>query len=221
MKSKTVPIVPFKYEYYLYHRFRKHCVGPYRSIDDATYSDRKRIAETFAEKWTPDCHAIHDMALFGCQWSMRRKEPEWLVVNQLGRIITLKELYAVNHTTRTWPKNNRYWDYWDKAQATALRLVRKKDNVNKIKGSYAYFYKGIDRDGNARYNRCVRSFYRHVKTKNENRQNVGCMADKEYIVRGKRRYHNIPKWDDQSVSNFRYETSWKHNSKRRKQWATK
>lgn len=69
--------------------------------------------------------------------------------------------------------------------------------------------------------------YRPVKTTNERAQADFCFYDEdclEYGVlpRAKRNAVNIPSaYDDVDIAAWKYLASWKHNSKRRKQWKVK
>jgi len=98
--------------------------------------------------------------------------------------------------------------------------VKRKGSANKIKHSYSvvktkYAY------GSDRIMMRLIGYTRNVATLNEKKQNEAhCLEYGEVMVRARRR--NLPdSWSDIRISGRNCDTSWKHNSKRRKQWKAK
>src|SRR5690606_2359359 len=102
------------------------------------------------------------------------------------------------------------------------RLLYTRKNLKKIKPAYRKYKEYYYTYGRHYYhynNICGRS-YRKVKTFSEAKATCGHQVDYgEDIVRAKRGYKTIPNsWDDISTGIYKKQYSWKHNSKRRKQW---
>lgn len=113
--------------------------------------------------------------------------------------------------------NSKWESRWALREALNERLVKVKGCGNKIKTVCAKYM------GDRGYWRSIGGYYRSTKTQQERRVNDGHMN--EYgteMVRGKRRDRYLPNsWDDIQSSLGRAEMSWKHHSKRRKQWKAK
>ena len=102
-------------------------------------------------------------------------------------------------------------------------LVGKKKNINKIKQAYqtkeyhrpeSFYYPSY-----SGYTKVIR--WTPVRTRNEVRQNDAIMEDyPEFnLVRGRRRERALPcSWDSRRWTGVGEQRSWKHNSKRERQW---
>lgn len=146
--------------------------------------------------------------------------PRFVILTTLGDIVP--EAEVVEETKRNRHRKHYKWshiDYTEWCNRRNSRLIYKKGSTNKIKLA---FRKKLTRLSGF-YNNDIRGYYRHPKTHSE--MKIAAAHVNEYgesIVRGKRRVCNLPdSWDDLQNGSYRSELSWKHHSKRRKQWIPK
>lgn len=108
-----------------------------------------------------------------------------------------------------------------------IHNFRRKNNRDKIKSSYHetkhWYHPGnwaTNRDPCEYFTIQVVGYGRHPKTTNERRQNAAhCEEYGEWVVRGKRRGYNLPtSWEDRPLGVWKLKASWKHKSKRSKQY---
>jgi hypothetical protein len=106
-----------------------------------------------------------------------------------------------------------------KHNKVSKRLIRHHFNKNKIKASYST-KQTIDNNGRERYVNYICYYFRRVTTLNELKKTVGHFNEYgDSITRGKRSPSNIPdSWDDYTINVWKQQKSWKHNSKRKRQW---
>lgn len=147
---------------------------------------------------------------------------KFVILTDLGDVVGKEEIDEARKLNRVW-KNGRWGPEWEEyCYQRDSRLVCSKGSPKKIKQTYRKFYKGFGRWGHD-FSRVIWSYYRHPRTHGEKKQ--ACAHADEYgeqIVRAKRRYNNVPDaWDEYCSDVYRTEKSWKHNSKRRKQWIPK
>lgn len=147
---------------------------------------------------------------------------KFVILNDLGDVVGKEEVDSCRKLNRP-RKAERARMLWEKSQFRRnVRLVCSRGSPKKIKQTYRKFYKGFGRWGHD-FSRVIWSYYRHPRTHGEIKQ--ACAHADEYgeqIVRAKRRYNNVPDaWDEYCSDVYRTEKSWKHNSKRRKQWVPK
>lgn len=121
------------------------------------------------------------------------------------------------------PRARRNWNFCERRAKKKQDVRYKKGNPDKIKrGYYCYGWWWEDRDY-YEFPYIAYGSYRRIRTMNEKRQNAYHVDDYgDSAVRGRRRGHNLPdSWDD-PMSGVHYTIkSWKHHSKRRKQWKQK
>lgn len=145
---------------------------------------------------------------------------EYCIRDSFGSVITEADLNAVRRELRNRYFNHRYSDWEARRENTGKRLTRTKGSGAKIK---AVCEQVRSTWGSGEYTNRVRGYYRSFRTANELRQNEA--HTNEYgrdIVRPRRGARHLPRyWDDKSVAISRAEGSWKHHSKRRKQWVPK
>lgn len=100
-------------------------------------------------------------------------------------------------------------------------LIIKDHNPNKIKDNYSTYLERCNWDNTFFYSFLNIGYYRKVKTTNTRRQIEAVEREEdEPLFRAKNR--NLPDSRDDSYIGVRYTyKSWKHNSKRRKQWKNK
>lgn len=112
---------------------------------------------------------------------------------------------------------------YDKMQSN---LKRVKGNPNKLKSHcilhewfFHSFYFGVVRH----WRNDAVGYFRTVNTRNEMSQtSLHCVEYGESIVRGRRRGQNLPNsYSDRAVSAMRSWSSWKTNSKRKRQYKPK
>lgn len=140
---------------------------------------------------------------------------DWVITNDLGELVTKEEVNALNERRyRDW----RRWDEW--YELHGRRMTRVKGASDKVKLSCEKV-KSYFRDGDVYYSDRCSGNYRGIQTTNERRQNEAHTDEYgEWIVRGRRRV--LPTcYDDHRVSIHEASRSWKHHSKRRKQWKAK
>lgn len=142
-----------------------------------------------------------------------------IVYDNLGRVIEVKELAKhrmckPKHKDSSWNVRRSQWYYH--RELTDRNLCKCKGDGKKIKKGWSTI-KTVDNDGETRYDIVANSF-RSVNTKNEQTANSAHMDEYgQEMVRGKRR--KLPTaWDDVQSSYWGCRRSWKHHSKRRKQW---
>lgn len=150
------------------------------------------------------------------------------VVDSWGKIIqvfeTKKQSYRRYwYRQRNW--QNQHRDLREQIDSQIRKgLVIKNHNVDKIKSSYHNtLHKSTWLAWNEPYYCTVTSSWRRVKTTQARRMAVNvCKDEGEPEFRGARRKRSIPTtWDEVYKSVHDNYKSWKHNSKRRKQWKPK
>lgn len=165
---------------------------------------------------------IVDGAFRRTYYTTKHPAAKFVILTDLGDVVGEKEVDECRKLNRVW-KNGRWGAEWRREQFDRdSRLVYTKGSPKKIKKAYRKIYVGMGRWGHDFRNE-VWVYYRHPRTHGEIKQ--ACAHADEYgeqIVRAKRRYKNVPDaWDDYCSNVYRTEKSWKHNSKRRKQWVPK
>ncbi len=142
-----------------------------------------------------------------------------IIYDNLGNIITANELFQHKPEAPSYkPWKNR--DQWyHHRELTDRNLCKRKGDGKKIKSDWATV-ETIDNFGEVDYD-CGHAYFRTVNTKNEQTQNTAHVEEYgQEIVRGRRR-NLVSSWDDISSGYWGCRRSWKHNSKRRKQWVPK
>lgn len=100
-----------------------------------------------------------------------------------------------------------------------LKNIRRKRNIDKVKETYSFEVDHSVRFPNTVcFKNKVCSSFKKIKTFQELKLNCGHVIEYGYaMVRGRRR--KLPTaWDDIPCQVWKQKKSWKHNSKRRKQW---
>ena len=157
--------------------------------------------------------------------------PQKVEVQAGAKFLHIKDntgrFYKVSEIQDELKKPRPYKSYWDKQshkdwerrkQLHGSRTVRKKGSGDKIKRVWAS-EPYTDVNGDADFNQ-LSGYHRRLMTTQERRYAIA-HAD-EYgpeFIRGKRNAHGLPNaWDDYSNGIWDRRKSWKHHSKRRKQW---
>lgn len=230
MRSKTVETVPFVFRYFLVNRYTKEKFGPFDNIVDAKAFKYEKYRYIY---WDGNSYA--DKLEFNHQerqnqWAHnilgRTKEVDrhakkpFAILNHLGDVIDPK---IVHEAGRGEWRNNRYERWRERGLISGARREFRKYNPNKLKMLYSTV-KTVDSLGDIEYDETwMRSHYRRIRTTQERRMAIAHMD--EYgaqMVRGKRRARTLPNaWDDYSSNVWDLKESWKHHSKRNKQYKTK
>lgn len=146
----------------------------------------------------------------------------WVITDEFGDEVPVGKDYW---RTDEWIKRHNArqthreisWAKYDEFKKT---LWGTKTNPRNIKPD-CRTYPDVNYSGESCYTNFARWYYRHPKTQRERRLLDGIINEYgEELVRGVRR--NLPtNWDDRQRSLGKTEKSWKHNSKRKKQWIPK
>ncbi len=155
-------------------------------------------------------------------YKLRRNVRPIVVYDNLGRIVSRSELAGVKmiqpqYNNTRFQRAQEMWDY--KRNVTDSALCKRKGDTKKIKSNWATA-ETVDNLGNKDYD--YSPYYSHsIRVKNEQTANEAHMTEYgEQFVRGRRAI--LPNaWDGKPSSFWGCRRSWKHNSKRRKQWKAK
>lgn len=156
--------------------------------------------------------------------------PPYHLSNHLGSPVPLED---IAQELALYDKEPSYaWVYRNRPQTKEElrqqrldeRLVGKKNSPRKIKTNHQKSWGSSYWSGNLHLRNNKVGCYRHIKTRAETRWNEA-HSDPEFyeygcLVRpGRQKLPNV--WDDIMVSLHKTEKSWKHHSKRKKQWIPK
>lgn len=222
MKYKVVDVEPYKHTYRVFNKIqKKYELYNVDIVDAVAYVYKKHketnvgwrcpvVSETFRKE--PD---IVDNQL---SWLPRKHitdvipSPKYVITNEVADIVSLREVQDI------------YWIHLRKIRSYEFsdfhneRLYRDQKR-KKIKKAYKFipYNYGI---GIISYKSAVCGYHRSVKTQNEIRKACADITDYGFeYVRAKRNHKNIPNsWDDINNNIYSTKKSWKHNSKRQKQW---
>lgn len=142
----------------------------------------------------------------------------YIIKTEFGDEIPYDDLAKEFSHYRCWWRDNL-------PEYTGPDVRYKQGNPNKIKRGYGYWGYWWDENPPTHYEfpYIVYGMHRQIQTQNEKRQNACAVADYgAEVVRGARRSRNLPDaHDDPMNSTQDMLKSWKHHSKRRKQWKMK
>lgn len=155
-------------------------------------------------------------------YKLRKNVRPIVVYDNLGRVLSRNELAGVKMESPQY--DNSRWNRRLECSAyqrnrTDSALCKRKGDTAKVKSSWAT-NETVDSYGNKHYN--YSPYYSHsIRVKNEQTANEAHMTEYgEQLIRGRRA--NLPNaWDGKPSSFWGCRRSWKHNSKRRKQWKAK
>jgi hypothetical protein len=145
--------------------------------------------------------------------------PDWVIVDDLGNLApssVISEALPRRWKYRDWAARDAERDLMEER-----RLKFRGDGL-KIKLVYAVGHKVYTyRWGGSGYRENIRGYHRYIHTFRDHRVNCGHIEEYgEELVRGRRRC--LPTtYDDRPNGSYKVELSWKHHSKRRKQWKPK
>lgn len=234
MFQKTVEATPYTHTYRAFNKHTGATHGNFDSIIDAVnfakaQPRRHKRQDCFSYTRKLEADKLYERTAYDYRRrsyftrniveSYRYPAADWVIVNDLGEVVEKKEVEAVSRK----PYRSRCWDAGDAwYMMQGKRLTRIKGSGDKVKESCARVRDDHGHgDGYTNINR--RGYHRCIGTSNEKRQTEGHMDEYgQNIVRGRRRSRVLPDyWVDRAISLARAETSWKHHSKRQKQWKPK
>lgn len=233
MKGKTVEVAPFdSFTYTLVNRYTKERFGPFDSILEA--KDRASIIcsqsnawnwyDLFSasyyvnstERWN---YLVYKVARDAGKRTYFNMRAPFLIINQYGDIVPVVTIRDASgpYKPKNYEPRRRY------AFDTVSSRVKVKGDGNKIKSDWSVRKVWNRYDNDWDHKNYAFGYFRSIRTLNERRANEGCIT--EYgtgLVRAARNKRNLPNsWDDIYCGAYDLTASWKHNSKRRKQWKPK
>lgn len=219
MRYKTKEVPPYTNTFRVFNKTDRKVHAEFVDLNDAIdyvysrvkvrYYNYEKIS--FTLKFEADF--VYSPYSFGKPKTFQTEKPSpWVILTDLGDIVTKDEIHDARRGIFKW---RNYTSRWDQYDAIRKRLNAKNGSPTKIKGSYKTIEE-VDRWGT----NMVRGWGRRPNTTQEIRMAEAHMDEYgENIVRGSRRPHSLPSsWSDLPISSWKSEKSWKHNSKRRKQW---
>lgn len=216
--SSSLHIVePFEYSFVLTNR-RTGRQSHYGSLDEVLIAVRGRCANE--PDFLPHRFSSDPRLTPYEKERMCFQGPLWHVCNHLGRVIEQHELEdRLAHLPSPQPWR-RPFVYETEPQGLSKRLIRIKGSPQKIKSTYQHVKK------TGWHGHCfgrVCSFYRHVRTQNERRHTHNHFIEwQEFDRMARAKRKKLPTYyDDTLVGAHKTAKSWKHHSKRRKQWIGK
>lgn len=216
--SSLHTVKPFEYSFVLTNR-RTGRQSHYVSLDDVLIAVRGR-GWAHEPDFLPHRFSPYPRLTPYEKERMCFEGPLWHVCNHLGRVIEQHELedrLAYLPLPQPW---RRPFVYEKEPQGLSKRLIRIKGSSQKIKSTYQHVKK-IGWHGHNFGSVC--SFYRHVRTQNERRHTHNHFKEwgqfKGMARAGRKKLPTY--YDDTLVGSHKTAKSWKHHSKRRKQWIGK
>lgn len=219
--KKICDVEPFKFTYSILERVTMDHYGPFNDFEEIINFIRKYFG-TMLIKFDTEISKIKTKLIDGKRYYDNKYTCSVshhyfvIVCVESGEIIDPKLLPRL-HEYR--PYVGRYYNKRDED------LLLRKNNIKKIKQTYrsGYYYSEYRDEGYYIVGTILSSF-RRIKTKSERSKNECILKEyrNEYhnLVRGKRR--KLPNnYDDIHLGVYDQYKSWKHNSKRRKQWIPK
>ena len=245
MRHNTVEVTPFKATYRLYNKTTRRFTGvefacPVEAVDHlrdtvtrvvysqpyVSYTLRLEADHTYKAQ-VARSFTVDEGKFYGEYWYRGPRDiyvtksapaAEHCILDNFGKIVTEQDI-NVARRDRWVSRWDNGWEERERRYALkGVRLTRIKGSADKVKPSCEQV-RCPWRVGD--YTNRIRGYHRGPQTTNEKRQN--CAHVDEYgegLVRGRRRC--LPSnWVDRQVSIRGAEDSWKHHSKRRKQWKLK
>lgn len=219
---RTTPLFhtvePFEYSFFLIHRRTgrtTHCL----TLDDALIACY--CGETFSRQpdYLPHRFSIHPRLTPYEKDRVVFTGPQWHLCNHLGRPIEQHELEERVPYLPVYKSWTRPIFQEEEPEGLSRRLIRTKGSPLKIKSTRQHIKKTVG----VRFYATVCPLYRHVRTQNERQQTHNHLhewGEFDRMVRAARK--KLPTYyDDALVASHHGEKSWKHHSKRRKQWRAK
>lgn len=225
MRQTSIEIPPHKHTFRVFNKASKEFSKEFEELFEAIeyvlikYSNRRPTYWWTENKFSFVLNNEPPIS----RWGFMRKDtpilaPLDVIINDLGDIITCDEIREAFSNVRYYKKSVSRRKYDDDLKK---RLLRIKGSPNKIKQScehVRWYWKD-----EVSYSNRILGNYSHPGTFKEKKQTEGHID--EYgteMVRGSRRPRQLrDSWDDDEISIWRVQHSWKHHSKRHKQWIPK
>lgn len=153
---------------------------------------------------------------------------EWCIIDSFGHVLTKDNIDALRYEANR-ERNRARWaareSRWDARERLKTRLLYRKGSAKKIKFNYRVrLYHSYWRGNEVSYHNEVRGHYRYPKTHKERAANYAHAHEygAELVRAHRRTRYGLPSsWDERPCSAWKTEDSWKHHSKRPKQWIPK
>jgi hypothetical protein len=237
MHQKVIDVTPYQHTYYACNKHTGEVSGDFdclqkivQAISAKPRRHPKQDAFSFTRKLEADkkhlsYNHVYDYTVKDW-WSTRTRvvaenyyypAPDWVIVNDLGEIVDRE---AVNAATRATYRRTNWELREERCNMLHSRLLRRKGSGAKIKTNCTVVPSHGRYGG---YESLVYGYYRVPQTRNEMAQNAGHEDEYgEWMVRGRRRGKNLPNsYSDRPRAIREAENSWKHHSRRKKQWVPK
>lgn len=215
--SRVHDVPAFVYSYFAVNRLTHARLGPYACLEDAVVAVCNlagRYSLTIPLATVVSQHlpvAPGERNGFGDLTT-----PVWCLCNHLGEVVPHASMLPfLSSAAKRSPWS---WPFSRSLSPTQQRLKGKKHNTDKIKTVHKLVRNNTYGCG---YLSPVRTL-RKMKTHAERKWNVGHEKDwPEHVLVRRRRFLLRSSYDDVLVGVLDAQPSWKHHSKRRKQWKPK
>jgi hypothetical protein len=224
---KTIPTQPFKHNYKVVDTIANEILLESHDIEEIYHVYDHfvhRLSYWFFFDLASDRvdYPTHDIGHdLGFKYKVHH---QFLIMNHFWEPISKEMVLELHDRYSKQTQRYRRWMRHRNDFRSTIVIRYKKNDPNKIKPghNYAYDWENDDwtRQGDFVIGGCHRSFSHHMS---ERRQNAAhCDEYGPQIVRGRRRGRNLPDpWDDYPNTSWDTGKSWKHNSRRQRQWKVK
>lgn len=223
MRHHIIEVLPYDPSYRVFSTSTSKIVAEFEHLTDAIEFIRHNVTRSYG----PRLQADGPITVYCPPWHEKYPSPtyvpppeNWLLTDEFGDEVStdnwlhdrLLERYAYREKLRK-IRSKKYDEF-------KVSLWGTKASPRKIKRNCQTF-PDVDYSGKPCYTNHIRGYHRYPKTQRERRLLDGIINEYgEALVRGERR--NLPtNWDDRVCTLGHAEPSWKHNSKRKKQWIPK
>ncbi len=225
MRQKTIEVPPYKHTFRVFNKALKEFSKEFEELFDAIDYVLKKDSNRRPYFWWAEykfSFVLHSEAPV-YRWGIRSKEeplpaPLNVIINDIGEIVSkddIRDAFNSNPYSKDSQSRRKY------TNEVRKRLLRIKGSPNKIKQSCEHV-PWYWRDEMSYSNRVLGNYAR-PGTLREKKDSEGHILEYgEGIVRGARRPRQLrDTYDDKQISMWGVQNSWKHHSKRRKQWIPK
>lgn len=244
MQNQTVEVTPHHYTVRAYNKATGKVCGEFDCVRDAAdfikaqplkHPQQPRFSHTlklepqykyWVRSWKRyDCEPVpfkHNRVRWNEEFAYA-PAAEWVIIDHLFQPVDRRSVELASYGYRYRDTNNGVKEAL--RESMQARLVRVKGSARKVKRGYEKVirYWGGIFGGEHHYTSLRHAYYRAPQSQNERRTSCGHVDEYgEEMVRGRRRWNNLKDtYDDLNSVVYHTEKSWKHHSKRRKQWVPK
>lgn len=237
MRYKTKEVEQYQTTYKVFDKHKKKFCASYQDLCEAAdYCESKASVKiwnipriSYTMKWEADYSVTNYIGSYtGCGAPRKYEKlsypaPKYVILTEFGDVVSEAEIKSARRQKYVYkPARWGNLDWEQECYNRDSRLVYKKGSNRKIKATYRKVLGGFGVWGR-HFGFEVGGYYRPVRSHSE--MKYACAHAQEYgdeMVRAKRRYKNLPNsYDDYKSDVWDTQKSWKHNSKRRKQWVPK